>query len=223
MATPVTNRIAEAISAERFAPYLAASGHCRERALRLYAWNMEISGAILGPLHLLEVTLRNAMHRELTALAGRADWWHSPAVPLDVTSSEKIDAAKRTIAALHMTPTPGRVIAELSFGFWTTLLSSRHAYEMRLWRPALHQAFPAYRGPRRPVHSDLYHLRRLRNRIAHHEPIHQRHLAADHSSILRLLGYISPEAATWAARNDRVPEVLARRDDVCAGLAATRF
>ncbi|GAA0435305.1 hypothetical protein Acor_75600 [Acrocarpospora corrugata] len=94
---------------------------------------------------------------------------------------------------------------------------------MRLWRPALHRAFPGYRGPRRALHQDLYHLRKLRNRIAHYEPIHHRHLIADHATILTVLGHISPEAASWVRENDRVPEALVRRTDVCAALLPTRF
>ena len=46
----------------------------------------------------------------------------------------------------------------------------------------------------------------LRNRIMHHEPIHHRHLEADHAKIYRLLGYIEPEAASWLRGFDRVPE-----------------
>ncbi|GLW12893.1 hypothetical protein Misp01_80210 [Microtetraspora sp. NBRC 13810] len=223
MARTVAEHVTRTLSAERFAPYLAASGHAPERALRLYAWNIEMSAAFHGPLHVLEVSLRNALHNQLTSLCGRPDWWHSPAIGLDVTSAMKVDAAKRVVAALHVTPTPGHIVAELSFGFWGTLLSGKHTYEMRLWRPALHRAFPAYHGPRRPLYQDLYHLRRLRNRIAHHEPIHQRHLTADYDSILRILGYISPKTAEWVKVNERVSEVLGRRGGVCAAMVPTRF
>ncbi len=109
------------------------------------------------------------------------------------------------------------------FGFWVNLLASGNDYETRLWRPALHQAFPGYEGRRGPLHRDLYHVRLLRNRIAHYEPIHKRHLAADHSTIVRVLSYLSPETAAWVELNDRVPEVLARRRDVCAAVVPCRF
>jgi hypothetical protein len=66
--------------------------------------------------------------------------------------------------------------AKLTFGVWIALL--RRPYEMTLWRPALHGAFPGYRGPRSTLHEDLRNMGLLRNRIAHHEPVHHRHLAA---------------------------------------------
>ena len=107
--------------------------------------------------------------------------------------------------------TPGHVVAALSFGFWVTLCSSGGSalYENRLWRPALHRAFPFYRGPRRQVHQRLEHMRLFRNRIAHHEPIHYRHLAADYDTILTIVGWVSVEFAAWVAARSRVPALLA--------------
>ena len=65
-------------------------------------------------------------------------------------------------------------------------------------------------------------LRLFRNRIAHHEPIFGRHLAADHASILLVAGWLEPDVRRWIADHSRVPGTLARRDrcvdvgDVCA-------
>lgn len=101
------------------------------------------------------------------------------------------------------------VVAELSFGFWVSLLSRR--YDRYFWVPALHKAFPGYHGDRESLRDNLQAMLRLRNRIMHHEPIHHRHLEADHAKIYRLLGYIEPEAATWLRKFDRVPDVLAMR------------
>ncbi|ELB86058.1 hypothetical protein Rwratislav_46905, partial [Rhodococcus wratislaviensis IFP 2016] len=54
------------------------------------------------------------------------------------------------------------------FGFWRFLHS--RSYEATLWTPSLRHAYP-HQTPRR--RSDVYnHLNTLRNRIAHHEPIH---------------------------------------------------
>jgi hypothetical protein len=39
----------------------------------------------------------------------------------------------------------------------------------------------------------LDYLRTFRNRIAHHEPIFGRHLAADYTSILEVAGWICPD------------------------------
>ncbi|MDT0310308.1 hypothetical protein RM780_25650 [Streptomyces sp. DSM 44917] len=89
----------------------------------------------------------------------------------------------------------------------------------RLWRPALRHAFPAYRGPRRPLHRTLDHLRTLRNKVAHHEPIGPRDLGADRDSALLVLGYLSDDVQRWVALVDRIPAVLAERPAPCRHLS----
>ena len=116
---------------------------------------------------------------------GGKDWWTSPALVLAPEATDMIAMALYQ-ARFRTGATPGHVVAALPFGFWVSLLSSGGGatYETRLWRPALHRAFPHYRGPRRSVHQRLVTMRLLRKRIAHHEPIHYRHLAADHATML---------------------------------------
>jgi hypothetical protein len=46
-------------------------------ALDLYIWNLQISAAFQGPLHVLEICLRNAMHSNLT-LGFTNDWIDDP-------------------------------------------------------------------------------------------------------------------------------------------------
>jgi hypothetical protein len=48
-----------------------------EDALDLYIWNLQVSSAFQGPLHILEVCLRNALHFNLT-LGFTADWIDDP-------------------------------------------------------------------------------------------------------------------------------------------------
>jgi len=105
------------------------------------------------------------------------------------------------------------VVAALSFGFWVSLLSGGHGwnYEMTLWRPGLRKAFPEYRGTRARLHNKLNTVRLFRNRIAHHEPVHHRHLAADYESVLTIAGWLSPAYARWIRRQDQIVEVIARR------------
>jgi hypothetical protein len=54
-------------------------------------------------------------------------------------------------------------------------------------------------------------MRLFRNRIAHHEPIHYRHLAADYATILLILGWVSPDFAAWVDGRSRVPVLLAAK------------
>jgi len=196
------------LSADRLGPYVAAM-RSRQGGMRLYEWNLDVSAAFYETLSYLEVALRNALHRRLALHLGRQDWWDAPI-------SLAPEAANMITAAIYQTSrrtgsTPGHVVAALSFGFWVGLLSSGGAaeYETRLWRPALHRAFPNYRGPRRVVHQRLVNMRLLRNRIAHHEPIHYRHLAVDYDRMMAILGWISADFAAWVDARSRVPALLA--------------
>jgi hypothetical protein len=59
--------IASRLSAPRLTPYLSASGGNVKDALRLYQWNVEISGAFSECLHQFEVVLLNAIDEQLCA------------------------------------------------------------------------------------------------------------------------------------------------------------
>ena len=51
----------------------------------------------------------------------------------------------------------------------------------------------------------------LRNRVAHHEPLHHRPLADDAALLLELLQWMCPDTHTWVAGLSRIPAVLAAR------------
>ena len=106
----------------------------------------------------------------------------------------------------------GKVIAELSFGFWRYLVAKR--YQATAW-PALQQAFPLHpagsSAPRVDVDDRMQRIHVLRNRIAHHEPIFRRDLAHDHADMLTLVRWISEEARGWIEDLSRVPDLLAQR------------
>ncbi|PYY47828.1 hypothetical protein DEJ03_03865 [Curtobacterium sp. MCLR17_043] len=110
----------------------------------------------------------------------------------------------------------GRVVAELSFGFWRYLFESR--YLTALWTPALHRAFP--HGPadaltrQREVRTRMQQLHFVRNRAAHHEPTHGRDLRRDHDYAIELLGWIHPGAAAWAQDVTMLGTVLGARPSI---------
>ena len=87
-------------------------------------------------------------------------------------------------------------------------------YARTLWKPALRSAFPHRTFlTRRQAQSAFERLRRLRNKVAHHEPIFERPLREDYRHILTVTGWISSEARLWIERNSRVPWLLATRQD----------
>lgn len=62
------------------------------------------------------------------------------------------------------------------------------------------------------LHQDLYRLRMLCNRSAHHEPIFDRDLAIDQEKICGTIGYVESEAKTGVMNNSRIVEILAMKE-----------
>ena len=207
----------QCLSEERFEPYLAASNDDASIALRLYAWNVAASAALYGPLQMLEVALRNAIHARLGERFG-AEWHDRLDGTLAVGCLKRISAARRSVQTQRGTVTSGQIVSSLPFGFWVSLLGpggrrtdGRKAnYEMALWRPCLRLAFPYCESlARKRAHAELDDLRKLRNRVAHHEPVFRRDLVADYDRILTVVGWISLDAADWVRSHSRLGDVLA--------------
>jgi hypothetical protein len=153
------------------------------------------------------MSLRNAAHQQLATRYGRTDWWDM--APLRGSGPRIVAETQNKLAARNRPYNSDDMVSELSFGFWVSLFSN--TYHRSLWVPCLHRAFSFYRGPRPRLHGDLQTMLLFRNRIMHHEPIHHRHLVADHATILRLLGYLSPAMVEQLAAYDQVAAVLLRR------------
>ncbi len=217
------------ISPARLEPYLRACEQDMTRALRLYTWNVEVSCAFWGAIHVLEVSLRNAEHQHMSTRYGRADWWSDPAVALHAVMRDQVtraqDGAAKSARKNRRDVVADDVVAALPFGFWSGLLAPGGSaqYETRYWQPFLHRAFPQFDGPRSRLYRDVDSLRLLRNRLAHHEPIFGRHLAADHVSILRVAHYIAPDISEFLDSHSRVPGSLARREQAVAAGRGTRL
>ncbi len=228
------------LSPPRLSPYLIACEMDRAKALRLYTWNIEVSAAFWGELHALEVVVRNSLDQQLRHRYERAEWWSAPGIRLTPTMAEqlrlaRLDASK--VAARQRRPVvAGDVVAALSLGFWTGLLgagrtprraapfhdTAHRQYETQFWQPFVHRAFPHYSGPRTALHRELDRQRKLRNRIAHHEPVFGRALNGDHQAHLRLAGYVRSDAYRYIESHSRVPQVLLRRGECVAG-GGSRF
>lgn len=212
-------RAARALGALALAPEGAVCSAACVTTLAHYHWDTLVGGAFQELLRHVERSVRVGMQTQLARQYQRTDWWE--AVRLHPRTMEKIDAAKKDLRRNGLPVTTSAVVGHLTFGFWAILLSrgDGYDYETRLWRPALHHAFPYYRGPREPVHREIDALRRLRNHLAHPDdtPISARDLGSAHASIYRVMEWISPDAAGWLRAVDRVPAVLAARPAPCAG------
>ncbi|KAA1419105.1 hypothetical protein F0U44_11655 [Nocardioides humilatus] len=197
--------LAALLSPARIGPYLSATSNDWTRAIALYDWNTRISAAFFESIHYLEVGLRNALDDAAARFIG-AGWLHPSSPVLSRRSREAIVVATRHAGGT--TAPRGKLVAELPFGFWWSLLADE--YNRRLWQPALRHAFEEP-VRRRRLHADLDDLRRLRNRIAHHEPIHTRPLETDFARVQDISNRIGSALGSHIATTSRVPVVLAER------------
>jgi hypothetical protein len=199
-------QLEEALSLERFSRYLVWSAGDRDRALELYGLNTRLSEALYTPLQMLEVALRNRIHSVLSA-ARQPRWFGEGSFLAVAHQNEQVAEAIAELARDGKDPTPGRVVAALTFSFWTTMLGT--PYE-NLWQTDLHRIGRREDGKglrRKDLSSPLTPIRLLRNRIAHHEPILAWDLPKHHNAMLRITGWLSPAAAAWCHTLDRFDQV----------------
>ena len=195
------------LSPKQLKKYLANAQGDLDGALCLYERNMRLSSAFYIPLQCLEVCLRNKLHAKLVQKYG-ADWYVNGKAGLHVGSVTRISDVIHELGKSRTPVTPGAVVAELSFGFWVSLLGT--AYDATLWRFAVAGAFQEKgKNIRRDrVHGRFNALRRFRNRVAHHEPIFDRDLQSVHAELIEALAWLCPETSAWAASQSQVLRVI---------------
>ncbi|WP_323131107.1 Abi family protein [Sinorhizobium medicae] len=195
-----------ALSLERFGRYLDWANGDRSRAIELYTLNTLISESLYTPLQMLEVALRNRIHAVMTEAVNES-WFHEPGIAARRMAAEQLAKAIQDIEEAKKEPTPGRVVAALTFSFWTAMFGKD--YET-LWQTTLHKIGrkPDGKGLRRKDFSGpLAQIRSLRNRIAHHEPVIMWNLPKRHDSMMEMTGWLSPPAAEWCQTHCRFQQV----------------
>jgi hypothetical protein len=194
----------------------AAAGHDAEAALALYAWNARISGALLPPLHICEVVVRNAVADALESIHG-PDWPWNPGFErsLPRQAGPGYNALSDLQGVRSKAKTTGQVIAELKFVFWEKMFTSRH--DNRIWGPHLMRVLPNLDAKktvaqhRKHIFDDLNKVRLLRNRIAHHEPIFARNLLDDFQIIQQLVEARCAVSAQWMLTQQQALAVISAK------------
>ena len=204
------------LSEPRFARYVNRYSGDRVLARRLCTWNLAASSALWGPIHILEIAVRNALHGRLVERTGRGDWRADAHVCLCRNEREAIDSAIATLQRRGTAdPSSDQVVAATSFGLWVGLTGEgvprdrTLSYETTLWQPRLQHAFPHRENRRRKyIHAKLDAVRVLRNRIAHHEPIYRSPLQDLYGDIREIAAMIHPDARHFIEAHSRAQEVI---------------
>lgn len=183
-----------------------------EDALELYQWNANISGAFFPCLHICEVTIRNAVSEVLFKQHGNQWPWENGFINTLPNPRHGYNPRNNVKQARDKVSDVNKVIPELNFVFWQKMFTSRH--DAQLWLPHLRDTFPYAPSHsdiatlRSEIYNDLEKIRRLRNRIAHHEPIFRRDLNKDYEAIIKLIGYRCCDTAQWLCSNQNVVSLL---------------
>lgn len=207
-----------ALSPARTSTYLFAQKTfppCLDKALMLYRWNVELSGAMYWNLATCEVVVRNAVDDALSVVYG-ADWPWSTTFIFDLNAEGKagLQKAKQIAGASAST---GKVVAELHFGFWEKMFKA--SFDTSVWNGQIHRVFPQLTNPnvqvaRADIAAKLKMIRNLRNRIAHHEPLIHMHVQPVLDTVQRLVKLRCLDTASWIAGTSTVASVLAKRPKV---------
>jgi hypothetical protein len=189
------------LGGDRLARFMSAARHDRRRAIALVDWDREMRGELQKILGEWEIALRNAYDAAISSWwTGPTHWLLDPRSPVRreiMHGSEDLNRRSRQTIHKAVSRTKpddpiGKVIANLTLDFWRYL--SVKAREKTLWVPALHRAFPQG-SDRAEIDRQIDTLYRLRNRVAHHEPIFHKPVMPLTTSLVHSCELVRPELA----------------------------
>ena len=207
-------RVLSAARLSTFEQYQTQSGRPlnANEALQLYTWNVQISSAFMNPLHIGEVAVRNAVAQAIERKFGNRWPWSQGFERSLPNPSRGYNPRKNLTEAKHRQETAGKVIPELNFVFWQRMFTSR--FHQRIWQEQIKRFFPnapqdwSEQHLQKSLYRELDKIRRLRNRIAHHEPIFSRDLTDDFQGLEKIIRWRCSETADWMLRNQQVEPLI---------------
>lgn len=198
------------LSKQRLDSFIDAADPSPQRTLVRYKANVLICESLYPTLHVVEVVLRNHIFSGIAIKKGVNWLTNSPDRWMREEELRKLQDAIQTLKKTNKTTESGRVIAELNFGFWTSLFD--RVYEkQQLWAGTIRAMFPNMAA--RPskiadIRARLNKIRELRNRVFHYEPVwHWDDLVQQHREILETIGWVSSDMRTYASNMDRFSAV----------------
>ena len=218
---PEIDILNEAVSAQRLKKYISLYDGDMAKVVAHYKANLALSESLYTSLSVFEVTLRNALSKQLERMMGRKDWYSVfPSNPALKSLMSEVTVAIRHISQRGEMVSPDKVVAELTFGFWVTLLNSE--YELTLWK-GLRLAFPYMPKEdrkRKNVSSPCNALRKLRNRVFHHESIcwDLDYISGIHNRLVHVLGWMNKDIPVWLEGVDNFHRVVDSIRNSSAGL-----
>lgn len=184
--------------------YITQSRLSAYNDLEEYKQNLLVSKSMYIPLSILEVSIRNAVDNHFSHFYGNG-WLINEAPFLQRDAIRKITEAKARIQEREESLTREKLVAELPFGFWTSLF--QQPYDKNLRFSDLRQIFsnlPKQEEKivdRKYLSSQLNLIRAFRNRISHHEKVigKEKYMNIE-NDILEILNFLHVELHAYVTR-----------------------
>ena len=210
--------IEQFLSKERLKGYKLNENDSEDLVLKRYLWNLELCSVFYVPLHVFEISFRNYLYYAIAERYGN-EWLTQPNMLAPYDETSVIDAVKQ-LKKRNESTAPGKIIAELTLGFWASLLHRKYISSLPsvpthalFWPLCLKKAFPYIDQSKRNlryISVRVEDIRRFRNRIFHHEPIWKMNLVRINQEL--------KEAISWFYSDydkvitiDRVNEILNKK------------
>ena len=176
--------------------------------------------SLYASLQILEVGVRNAMHQAVGKNFNDLTWLKNENAFLQPQERKTVQEAKQSLNSRRVFQGEPELVAEMSFGFWTSLLDTRYD---ALWHRITTTTFPHAPRPyrtRSEISKRMNAARRLRNAAFHHHSIwHWSDLGSQHGGIRELIKWISPSLNELAFTIDRFPRIFRQGRRECARIA----
>lgn len=215
----------DAFSSERMNKYVMACNGSTRKAMTLYRYNLRLSQEMFTIISCFEVTLRNRIDRQLRISQGN-DWLRDAILPNGALYYDhRVDKTRKIIEKAYNelmrsnNYTHSKLLSEMEFGVWKYMFSNvvyalmgqtlLHVFPLKPISTIQHQYDNSY------IFQELDYINKLRNRIAHHEPICFRRPNANidtsyalnqYARIMRLFNWMDLDGASLMFGLDHVSE-----------------
>ena len=220
------NEFENIISAQRMRKYLVACGGDTKKAMTLYRYNLELSKEMFTVISCFEVALRNRIDNVLVNHLGN-EWLKDSIlrggifnVDTRVANTKKIIEKAYNGLLKDGKYSHHKLLAEMEFGIWKYMYA---APQYALTGNVLLDVFP--NKPKTTVNiqfdnsyvfRELDYINKLRNRIAHHEPIcfnknqnlDLTYVKNRHSRMIWLLQWMNIDSASLLYGLDHIDKIV---------------
>lgn len=196
------DNLEQLLSVKRLETYYKQFNGNKNKAIEYYQLNTQISESFYPLLSNLEIALRNSIHKSFSLRFGTESWFENI---IFQELKDHVNIAKSKITKSKQFLTNDKIVAELTFGFWTSLFNKQYA--QLFWKPLMFvfKDLEIELKHRDKIAYKLNNIRKFRNRIFHYEPICNDLivLRLNYTSIIDILNWLDKDLVAWTLVNNQ--------------------